>query len=319
MDERDEHPWANAAESNKHDAEVRATYQVGAPDEWGPGEQRARPRAEDCEEVDPDGCGFKTLYQGLQLWHLIDVFVGTSIILYGSFVSVSTIAVAFILGVGILMLFRALCGMLALSTQNTCHRCGLPVSAGTSPILACTWILVAAINLIFPGHVRHYLEEHQLLWSFLQKWAGSHTQTLSLMFLGAFLLECARWQLVQSLHRKLISLEAAEDARARSRSDLRNRLANRPWWFARGSAAANDGSMSEPLLTPRAWTLLGRPQRTRGGGGQNLRDDASVDFASVQDEWAGRAEEDPHWWSRDVEEEHLAITTGDDHSWAEEK
>ena len=31
----------------------------------------------------------------------------------------------------------------------------------------------------------------------------------------------------------------------------------------------------------------------------NLREDASVDFASVQEEWASRTEEDPYWWTRE--------------------
>lgn len=36
---------------------------------------------------------------------------------------------------------------------------------------------------------------------------------------------------------------------------------------------------------------------------QDLRDEGSVDFASVQDEWASRSEQDPYWWSREQEEE----------------
>jgi hypothetical protein len=33
-------------------------------------------------------------------------------------------------------------------------------------------------------------------------------------------------------------------------------------------------------------------------GGHDVRDDGSVDFAEVQEEWASRTEEDPFWWSR---------------------
>jgi hypothetical protein len=33
----------------------------------------------------------------------------------------------------------------------------------------------------------------------------------------------------------------------------------------------------------------------------NFRDDGSVDFASVQEDWMNRSMEDPHWWSRDEE------------------
>ena len=46
-----------------------------------------------------------------------------------------------------------------------------------------------------------------------------------------------------------------------------------------------------------SWTTS-RRRRSLVDGGSNLRDDGSVDFASVQEEWASRTEEDPVWWSR---------------------
>jgi hypothetical protein len=47
------------------------------------------------------------------------------------------------------------------------------------------------------------------------------------------------------------------------------------------------------------------------GHDDHVRDDGSVDFASVQEEWASRTEEDPFWWSR-PEDEHRDT----DISWA---
>jgi hypothetical protein len=31
----------------------------------------------------------------------------------------------------------------------------------------------------------------------------------------------------------------------------------------------------------------------------NPRDDGSVDYASLNEEWASRSEEDPYWWTRE--------------------
>mmetsp|Transcript_7870 Transcript_7870/g.16421 ORF Transcript_7870/g.16421 Transcript_7870/m.16421 type:complete len:419 (+) Transcript_7870:233-1489(+) len=39
--------------------------------------------------------------------------------------------------------------------------------------------------------------------------------------------------------------------------------------------------------------------RTTSSDDHDPRDDGSVDFASVQEEWASRSEQDPLWWSRD--------------------
>jgi hypothetical protein len=57
-------------------------------------------------------------------------------------------------------------------------------------------------------------------------------------------------------------------------------------------------------------------------GGHDVRDDGSVDFAEVQEEWASRTEEDPFWWSRP--EDHGGHGKHGNHrdadiSWAEGK
>jgi hypothetical protein len=34
------------------------------------------------------------------------------------------------------------------------------------------------------------------------------------------------------------------------------------------------------------------------GGNVNVRNDGSVDYASLNEDWASRSEEDPHWWTQ---------------------
>jgi hypothetical protein len=57
--------------------------------------------------------------------------------------------------------------------------------------------------------------------------------------------------------------------------------------------------------------------------GHDVRDDGSVDFAEVQEEWASRTEEDPFWWSRPEDHGHAGKPTSNNHtadtSWAKNK
>ena len=300
-------PWGDAAANTA--AHAKSSFQLSN-NASGTTTTGAAPEIED---VDPDGCGFNALYAGLQVWHLLDVVLGGCITLYGALISaqtsVETIAVVLVLAVGILVLARGLGGACALWTESTCQRFGLTVSAGTSPILAGIWLVLMGINFIAAGHVQTYIAKHKLLWGPLQKWEASHKGTLTLLLLAAFVLECVRWQLVQRLQRKLESLEATEDARERELADRRTRLPDRPWWWRRGSNAldhtdpltdsllpvSGDPAHSNTTAQHPAWSFFGRRQRNNN----HLREDASVSFASVQEEWASRAEEDPYWWSRD--------------------
>ncbi|CAB9506558.1 expressed unknown protein [Seminavis robusta] len=297
LDDTADNPWASAA----NDA-AKTSLQVTSTE--------ATPEEE--EEVDPDSCGFITLYQVMQVWHFLDIVLGVVILIYGSVMahSASTVAVVFIIGSGVVLTIRGLSGALSLGTEDMCHRCGLSFSAGASPIMACTWFVLMFINLILPGHVRKYLEEHHMLWKFLQNWENSHKFALTLLLFGVFLLECVRWQLVLNLQRKIHILEAMEDARASARAARRNRMADRPWWFSSNNAPSdpNDpltdallpvtAERHEPRQQSTGWSFLGRPKRTHRVS-QNVREDASVDFASIQDDWASRTEEDPFWWSRE--------------------
>lgn len=308
--------WSDAA-NNNNDSEAhhgnKSSFQAPSSD---PFQTAAADADAHLEDVDPDGCGFHFLYLGLKLWHGIDIIVGFSILLYGSLLSshntsVETLTIVVVIGVGILVTVRALSGTLALRTESTCQRVGLTLSSGTSPVLASTWFVLMCIQLIAPGHVQNYMQHHKLLWTSLQHWEVGHKGTVTLLFLGAFFLECVRWYLVQSLSWKLDSLEAQEDARERATAERRNRMPARPWWWRRHSQNNANLDPNDPLtdsLLPitadqqeggetnnhPSWSFFGRRNHN------STREDASVSFASVQDEWASRSEEDPYWWSREA-------------------
>ncbi|KAG7369074.1 hypothetical protein IV203_031817 [Nitzschia inconspicua] len=101
---------------------------------------------------------------------------------------------------------------------------------------------------------------------------------------------------------------------------------HRPWWWNHRSGGGNRGddtAMHESLLgnngqpgwtasggqsylmddgvgTPTSRRFLGGWFGFRGGNdNSNPRDDGSVDYASLNEEWASRSEEDPYWWTRE--------------------
>ena len=322
-EEDSDNPWANAAATNETSA--KTSFRITGNDTGGEGHNNPHNDGDE-ESVDPEGCGFLTLYKGLQVWHGLDIILGILMIVYACVQKPHVSATVFLvaLSVGILVAIRSLTGTLALATDHQVRRLALRISAGTSPILACTWFVLMCINLVVPGHVRQYLQQHKLLWKGLQTWEASHKGTLTLIFLGICVLECIRWQLVMKLHHQLERLELQEEAEARRRADRQISSPHRPWWWHKHSQHQLDPNdpLTDSLLPVTAdrtgedydhsgWTFFGRKKKRTRNNSNNVRDDASVDFASVQEEWASRAEEDPYWWSRDDDEERPKVV-----SWA---
>ncbi|CAJ1954850.1 unnamed protein product [Cylindrotheca closterium] len=117
-------------------------------------------------------------------------------------------------------------------------------------------------------------------------------------------------------------LEDIQDAENLSR--YTSRAAGRsPWWWSGGGGRNhrrrdNSDNLEEPLLFGQpSWTNRTSNNYqvrdgvnasssssswwpfSRGVSGQNARDDGSVDYASLNEDWASRSEADPTWWSRD--------------------
>jgi hypothetical protein len=98
---------------------------------------------------------------------------------------------------------------------------------------------------------------------------------------------------------------------------------SRPWWWqqtqhhADSSRGGHEGSAEEPSSfwhDDRRWFSWLRRKRhcSPSSGSNNPRDDGSVDFASVQEEWLNRSMEDPFWWSRDEHENDDRVIPRDD-------
>ncbi|GKY90368.1 hypothetical protein MPSEU_000010800 [Mayamaea pseudoterrestris] len=165
------------------------------------------------------------------------------------------------------------------------------------------------------GVVNHYLERHHWL---RLAWLQSHNDKLPVILLGG-----ALWELlIRFMLQKCILAAPYEDGNDYTNDSLT--LRRRPWWWDRQQQprASSNSHMRRPLLHDQGlpdWVANGRRLRReqqssrwfrlpwRGNHvaatNDHVRDDGSVDFASVQEEWASRSEDDPHWWTKEQEEE----------------
>lgn len=108
----------------------------------------------------------------------------------------------------------------------------------------------------------------------------------------------------------------------------------RPWWWNRSRGHENDSNMHASLIgnngQPR-WTNSGNQSYLMDDGVEgtpssrgllsgwfgrirnndsNPRDDGSVDYESLNEEWASRTEEDPYWWTKEENNARNATQQG---------
>lgn len=98
---------------------------------------------------------------------------------------------------------------------------------------------------------------------------------------------------------------------------------SRPWWWKKkkpsNTTTTTNNALDEPFLGRPGWAntqhsgyqvddgvsrggfFANMFAKTNNHHNSNLRDDGSADFASAQEDWASRSEEDPLWWSKDTE------------------
>jgi hypothetical protein len=88
----------------------------------------------------------------------------------------------------------------------------------------------------------------------------------------------------------------------------------RPWWWQPANNA--EPSLLEDPLLPHPWASMARDTEYEANHGiaantrpwsrwfakqpssNHARDEGSVDFSDVQEDWASRSEEDPFWWTK---------------------
>ena len=70
-----------------------------------------------------------------------------------------------------------------------------------------------------------------------------------------------------------------------------------PTWARDHGTPVRSATRAPPQSLFSAWFFWGNNNNDTDDQG-NIRDDGSVDFASVQEEWQSRSDQDPLWWSR---------------------
>jgi hypothetical protein len=313
-------PWDDAEGSRSALVVSNAGNRVLSPSRRAPDETAA---------ANDDSWSVSLRIVALNLSFLLDCVIGLLILIYGLILASEkdkTAAVSNVImlscAVGGLLLLRspfvALCDRIC--PNDTIARCNILWSQYTSPLLALLYAALALFCLVEKQAVQQDFLPH------------SHLPQLSYNLLWGLLVilslaECVRWQLLQwEYQRVLASLDEDEPRNSSFGSSPFSRV-HRPWWWRR-----DDSEMTQSLLDDigpswvspslrrnrrreeersTGWTWLGFRRRHRE---RDLRDSGSVDFESVQEEWASRTEEDPFWWSREQEEGEV-----DPQTWAKDE
>lgn len=250
--------------------------------------------------------GFKCF----QACHVLDMIWGSTLALYAGLVLLKEDRIPSIL------LITLACLVIVRGVLAKITRCGVAISATISFGLTCLYLLLALLTY---GVAVSGGQDC----TFIPEWCQSLSLTkLALLFLLCGLFELARYLWIRQWMFEE-STQVRDDLNA-SEVSYRQRQ-RQPWWWQspsqqRGNIATepllNDGGrsphwsssdnnrgyhMDHGMGTPmshssvRNWWPFGRRQSTE----ENGRDDASVEYASLNEDWQSRSQEDPFWWTQE--------------------
>jgi hypothetical protein len=192
-------------------------------------------------------------------------------------------------------------------------HCGLRLSASLS-LLFC--MLYAIVSLV--AWIVYWKNDHASLLpiSVLE----DHPKALPSFLLALAILESVRWAWIQQYFQQIefdLLLDNNDDddfanttrgpswwqrRRTIIEEPLLNSNNDRPHWSSNNSRAYQmddgvGGAGSSPRRSMGGWWPFS--SSGNGNGNVNVRDDGSVDYASLNEDWASRSEEDPHWWTQE--------------------
>lgn len=325
----DDNPWANAAVASKRAQNIPNTPTTQASTSHDP--EQAASRRSFWRAV---------LRSWLILDGIVGIslLLYSILLLKRSHPSTVKTVVALSMTVGILLSLRSAFGLLGLWMPQF-RACGNSVSVSyLSPLLAVFLLVLSIICGSIHSKIFHYLENHastlHLSKGFLA-FLDDHSHFLWVSLLVCVGLEAIRWfitrRMVLQQRRQQRNYEVDDDGLGYT-TRTPGRRNSRPWWWSKSKSARRQGlqeQLDEPLLVGGSsehphWSSEHRNgayeirdgaldttqdsiwSRLRGTLGRtpepdNARDDGSVDFQSVQEEWASRCEEDPLWWSHEEE------------------
>lgn len=313
VDMHTENPWENAASDENWN---QANFSM---------DQKAADDADTFEENPAqEEVASRIVRYLVNSWHFADTSVGLAMIVYGVILgtqgkeSKALVWTLFILG-GILLL-RAAIGTYSVYSDFF-GRLGMLLSAYMSTVMSFVLFIVSMVSLGMRQKIAPYLSEHQAglhLSGGIVNFLHDHVHFVWAALLICCGVEALRW--ISLVNYRAYLLE--EDEISVQLVQQPSRRHRKPWWWStrRNSSNLRD-DLADPLLGPNwaasnnrsyqmdhglepggthtstsMWSIFGS---RRAGDDGNVRDDTSVDFASVQDDWASRSEEDPLWWARE--------------------
>jgi hypothetical protein len=254
--------------------------------------------------------------------HMLDCLVGIFFLVYAIILKVKgnegNIVVGALIAVSVLLIIRAALGTYSVYNDRL-TRLGLLVGCIFSFGMSFSMFISSVISFIMRGKCVLYIRTHQAdlcFPYFLVDFFDGHVHFLWITLLCISLFEAIRCKAIANY--RLFLLEEDELS---LQLVPRIRRARNPWWWSRRheNIISND-DLADPLMEPTWVTSNNRSYQMDYGEGisasfwsrmfgsrspghdENVRDGGSVDFASVQEEWASKSEEDPFWWSRDDNE-----------------
>lgn len=290
---------------------------------WSQTNDNTHPNAETPNEEGPEEeFASKVVRLLVNLWHFFDFFIGSTFMIYGIILWIearlSKVVLASVIAIGLFLIIRACVGTYSLY-KDFFNRFGMLLSGYQSVLMTFSLFITSIIcfferQKISPYLIRHKHDMH--VPNFFLHFIEKHVHFLWILLLVLSVIEALRWISLLNYREYLL-----EDDKISIQLSLQAPTRNRqPWWWKpQGPENNQTGDLHEPLLEP-TWTvsntnsyqmdegldhdnnantiwssIFGR----RAKNNRNPRDDGSVDFASVQEEWASRSEQDPLWWARE--------------------
>mmetsp|Transcript_7302 Transcript_7302/g.21441 ORF Transcript_7302/g.21441 Transcript_7302/m.21441 type:complete len:360 (-) Transcript_7302:86-1165(-) len=274
------------------------------------------------------------LYRMLILLHAVDGLLAASFFVFHFLVGRKDDDFNF-KHIGYVMLFLLSSVLLTRSVSAMTHsKRGWMVSGYTNMLLAIVNFILALIAWCMPrsklystlSRTASIFAKHEVAIFAREK---TNPIFIVIAFAGLGVWEIVRWAII---HNYLVQRHGAaegtetsfaavggashEDYSRESASQSRISAQRRPWWWSKsqperrddleesllvtnpreGSRRSTNADGSAEATPPVQWFPFLRRSRPQL---HDNRDDVSVDFASLNEDWASRSEADPLWWSRD--------------------
>lgn len=276
-------------------------------------EQQQQQEEEASRRAEFSTCGLSTLQSLVKLWHILDAFLGLSLVIYGlSILSThSYLPICLTLGMGVLLCTRSMAGLSALTAVITqfVGRCGLQLSGMyLSPLAAIVFFVMTCLSNMYAFST--YLNNHhkQLHLSWLLELQRHYPHVLLTTFSIATLVEMIRWYMVPRLYQWLVVFDThmassivAPTLTTPTTTTTTPRRKQQPWWWQQqrhppDTTTTTTGDLYDPLLSENdypPWAQYNKNQSfsIHHGTTPQQQQEQQQD-TSFWSKWFGREEEE---------------------------